>query len=72
MSLSEIHHPVFASSVIAKLPCAATDWRLPDGILDPKTVSSIDFRGLAAHSLFTAATTSTASVLLCRKGTQWP
>jgi len=72
MSLSETHHPVPVPVVMGKVPCIAADERLPGEILVPETASNIDFGGLAEHSPFIIATTSNSSVILNRKGTQWP
>lgn len=52
--------------------CIAPDGRLLGKILVPETVSNICFGGRAKHRLFITATTSIYSIILNRKGTQWP
>lgn len=52
--------------------CLAPDGRLLGKILVPEGVSNLCFGGRAKHRLFIAATTSLYSVILNRKGLQWP
>ncbi len=52
--------------------CIASDGRLLGKILVPETVSNICFGGRAKHRLFITATTSLYSVILNRRGAQWP
>ncbi len=52
--------------------CIAPDGHLMGRILVPETVSNICFGGRAKHRLFITATTSLYSVILNRKGVQWP
>lgn len=52
--------------------CIAPDGRLLGKILVPEIVSNICFGGRAKHRLFITATTSLYSVILNRKGVQWP
>jgi len=52
--------------------CIAADGRLLGKILVPETVSNICFGGRAKHRLFITATTSVYSVILNRRGAQWP
>jgi gluconolactonase len=52
--------------------CIAPDGRLLGKILVPEVVSNICFGGRAKHRLFITATTSLYSVILNRKGAQWP
>lgn len=52
--------------------CIAPDGRLLGKILVPEVVSNICFGGRARHRLFITATTSLYSVILNRKGVQWP
>jgi gluconolactonase len=52
--------------------CIAPDGRLLGKILVPEVVSNICFGGRAKHRLFITATTSLYSVILNRKGIQWP
>ena len=52
--------------------CIAPDGRLMGKILVPETVSNICFGGRAKHRLFITATTSVYSIILNRKGAQWP
>lgn len=52
--------------------CIAPDGRLLGKILVPETVSNICFGGRAKHRLFITATTSIYSIIVNRKGTQWP
>ncbi|WP_128514722.1 SMP-30/gluconolactonase/LRE family protein [Tabrizicola thermarum] len=52
--------------------CIAPDGQLMGKILVPETVSNICFGGRAKHRLFITATTSLYSVILNRKGVQWP
>jgi gluconolactonase len=52
--------------------CIAPDGHLIGKILVPETVSNICFGGRAKHRLFITATTSLYSVILNRKGIQWP
>ncbi|MCU0903885.1 MAG: SMP-30/gluconolactonase/LRE family protein [Tabrizicola sp.] len=52
--------------------CIAPDGHLMGKILIPEVVSNICFGGRAKHRLFITATTSLYSVILNRKGVQWP
>ncbi|WGV18385.1 SMP-30/gluconolactonase/LRE family protein [Fuscovulum ytuae] len=52
--------------------CSAPDGRLLGKILVPETVSNICFGGRAKHRLFITATTGVYSVVLNRRGAQWP
>lgn len=52
--------------------CIAPDGHLMGKILVPELVSNICFGGRAKHRLFITATTSLYSVILNRKGIQWP
>lgn len=52
--------------------CIAPDGRLLGRILVPEVVSNICFGGRAKHRLFITATTSLYSVVLNRRGMQWP
>jgi len=52
--------------------CIAPDGRLLGKILVPETVSNICFGGRAKHRLFITATTSIYSIILNRRGVQWP
>jgi gluconolactonase len=52
--------------------CIAPDGHLMGRILVPETVSNICFGGRAKNRLFITATTSLYSVVLNRRGLQWP
>lgn len=52
--------------------CIAPDGTLLGRILIPEIVSNICFGGRAKHQLFITATTSLYSVILNRRGAQWP
>jgi gluconolactonase len=52
--------------------CIAPDGTLLGKILVPEVVSNLCFGGRAKHRLFITATTSVYSVVLNRKGLQWP
>jgi len=52
--------------------CIAPDGRLLGKILVPELVSNLCFGGRAKHRLFITATTSVYSVVLNRRGGQWP
>lgn len=52
--------------------CISPDGHLMGKILVPEVVSNICFGGRAKHRLFITATTSVYSVILNRKGVQWP
>ena len=52
--------------------CLAPDGRLLGKILVPECVSNLCFGGRAKHRLFITATTSVYSVILNRRGVQWP
>jgi gluconolactonase len=52
--------------------CLAPDGRLLGKILVPEVVSNLCFGGRAKHRLFITAATSLYSVILNRKGIQWP
>lgn len=60
------------SSAADGVHCIAPDGRLLGKILVPELVSNICFGGRAKHRLFITATTSVYSVILNRKGVQWP
>ena len=60
------------SSAADGVHCIAADGRLLGKILVPETVSNICFGGRAKHRLFITATTSIYSIILNRRGTQWP
>ncbi len=52
--------------------CLAPDGHLMGKILVPEIVSNLCFGGRAKHRLFITATTGLYSVVLNRKGAQWP
>jgi gluconolactonase len=52
--------------------CIASDGRLLGKILIPEVVSNLCFGGRAKHRLFITATTGLYSVVLNRRGAQWP
>lgn len=52
--------------------CIAPDGRLMGKIQVPELVSNLCFGGRAKHRLFITATTSVDSVILNRRGVQWP
>ncbi|MEY4983596.1 MAG: hypothetical protein RIR62_1862 [Pseudomonadota bacterium] len=52
--------------------CIAPDGRLLGKILVPEVVSNLCFGGRAKHRLFITATTGLYSVVLNRRGCQWP
>ena len=52
--------------------CIAPDGHLMGKILVPELVSNLCFGGRAKHQLFITATTSVYSVVLNRRGAQWP
>jgi gluconolactonase len=52
--------------------CISPDGHLLGKILVPEGVSNLCFGGRAKHRLFITATTSVYSVILNRKGVQWP
>jgi gluconolactonase len=60
------------SSAADGVHCIAPDGHLMGKILVPELVSNICFGGRAKHRLFITATTSVYSVILNRKGMQWP
>lgn len=60
------------SSAADGVHCIAPDGHLMGKILVPELVSNICFGGRAKHRLFITATTSVYSVILNRKGVQWP
>jgi gluconolactonase len=60
------------SSAADGLHCIAPDGHLMGKILVPEPVSNLCFGGRAKHRLFITATTSLYSVILHRKGVQWP
>lgn len=60
------------SSAADGVHCIAPDGRLLGKILVPELVSNICFGDRAKHRLFITATTSVYSVILNRKGAQWP
>ena len=60
------------SSAADGVHCIGPDGRLLGKILVPEVVSNICFGGRAKHRLFITATTSVYSVILNRRGVQWP
>jgi gluconolactonase len=60
------------SSAADGVHCIAPDGHLMGKILVPELVSNICFGGRAKHRLFITASTSVYSVILNRKGVQWP
>lgn len=60
------------SSAADGVHCIAPDGRLLGKIRVPETVSNICFGGRAKHQLFITASTSVYSIILNRRGTQWP
>ncbi len=60
------------SSAADGVHCIAPDGTLLGRILIPEIVSNICFGGRAKHQLFITATTSLYSVILNRRGAQWP
>lgn len=60
------------SSAADGVHCIAPDGRLLGKILVPELVSNLCFGGRAKHRLFITATTSVYSVVLNRRGLQWP
>lgn len=52
--------------------CIAPDGHLMGKVLVPEVVSNLCFGGRAKHRLFITATTGLYSVVLNRKGAQWP
>jgi gluconolactonase len=60
------------SSAADGVHCIAPDGHLMGKILVPEGVSNLCFGGRAKHRLFITATTSVYSVILNRKGVQWP
>lgn len=60
------------SSAADGVHCLAPDGHLMGRILVPETVSNLCFGGRAKHRLFITATSSVYSVILNRKGVQWP
>jgi gluconolactonase len=60
------------SSAADGVHCIGPDGRLLGKILVPEVVSNICFGGRAKHRLFITATTSLYSVILNRRGVQWP
>jgi gluconolactonase len=60
------------SSAADGVHCIAPDGHLMGKILVPELVSNICFGGRAKHRLFITATNSVYSVILNRKGMQWP
>jgi gluconolactonase len=52
--------------------CIAPDGHLMGKVLVPERVSNLCFGGRAKHRLFITATTGLYSVVLNRKGAQWP
>jgi gluconolactonase len=60
------------SSAADGVHCIAPDGHLMGKILVPEIVSNLCFGGRAKHRLFITATTSVYSVILNRKGVQWP
>ena len=60
------------SSAADGVHCIAPDGHLMGKILVPELVSNLCFGGRAKHRLFITATTSVYSVVLNRRGAQWP
>jgi gluconolactonase len=60
------------SSAADGVHCIAPDGRRLGRILVPELVSNLCFGGRAKHRLFITATTSVYSVVLNRRGVQWP
>lgn len=60
------------SSAADGVHCIGPDGRLLGKILVPEVVSNLCFGGRAKHRLFITATTSLYSVILNRRGVQWP
>ncbi|WP_431298624.1 SMP-30/gluconolactonase/LRE family protein [Tabrizicola sp. BL-A-41-H6] len=60
------------SSAADGVHCIAPDGHLMGKILVPELVSNLCFGGRAKHRLFITATTSVYSVILNRRGAQWP
>ncbi|OYU18277.1 MAG: gluconolactonase [Rhodobacteraceae bacterium PARR1] len=60
------------SSAADGVHCIGPDGRLLGKILVPEIVSNLCFGGRAKHRLFITATTSVYSVILNRRGVQWP
>lgn len=60
------------SSAADGVHCIAPDGRLLGKVLVPEPVSNICFGGRAKHRLLITATTSVYSVVLNRRGVQWP
>ncbi|MEH0069989.1 SMP-30/gluconolactonase/LRE family protein [Pannonibacter sp. Pt2-lr] len=60
------------SSAADGVHCIAPEGHLMGKILVPELVSNLCFGGRAKHQLFITATTSVYSVILNRKGLQWP
>jgi gluconolactonase len=60
------------SSAADGVHCIAPDGHLMGKILIPEVVSNLCFGGRAKHRLFITATTGLYSVVLNRRGVQWP
>ncbi len=60
------------SSAADGVHCIAPDGHLMGKVLVPEVVSNLCFGGRAKHRLFITATTGVYSVVLNRKGVQWP
>lgn len=60
------------SSAADGVHCIAPDGHLMGKILIPEVVSNLCFGGRAKHRLFITATTALYSVVLNRRGVQWP
>lgn len=60
------------SSAADGVHCIAADGHLMGKILVPEVVSNLCFGGRAKHRLFITATTGLYSVVLNRRGAQWP
>ena len=60
------------SSAADGVHCISPDGHLMGKILVPELVSNLCFGGRAKHRLFITATTSVYSVILNRRGVQWP
>lgn len=60
------------SSALDGVHCLAPDGHLMGKIRVPEKVSNLCFGGRARHRLFITATTSLYSIMLNRRGVQWP
>jgi gluconolactonase len=60
------------SSIGDGVHCLSSDGQLVGKVLEPEVVSNLCFGGRAKHQLFIIATTGLGTVVLNRKGVQWP